>query len=102
MVDRFGKLPDEVRNLLDVVAIKQLCRAAGVERVEAGPKGAVVGFRNNTFARPDKLIAFIARQSGTVRVRPDQRLVYPRPWDAPKQRIIGLRKIVSELAQLAA
>ena len=42
LVDRFGPLPDEVQHLLDVMAIKALCRAANIDKVDAGPKGAVV------------------------------------------------------------
>src|SRR5262249_41917159 len=38
LVDRFGPLPDEVEYLLQVVAIKSLCRRANVERIEVGPK----------------------------------------------------------------
>ena len=51
LVDRFGTLPGEVENLLQIVAVKQLCRDAGVERVEAGPKGAVISFRGDRVAR---------------------------------------------------
>lgn len=50
LVDRFGSVPDEVKNLLNIVDLKRLCRQAGVERVEAGPKGMVLQFRNNSFA----------------------------------------------------
>src|SRR5271165_758379 len=39
--DRFGPLPPEVEHLLQVVAIKSLCRRANVEKIDAGPKGAV-------------------------------------------------------------
>ena len=39
LVDRFGKLPQEVEHLLQVVAIKTLSRRANVEKVEAGPQG---------------------------------------------------------------
>ena len=39
LVDRFGPLPQEVENLLQVVALKRACREAGVEKLEAGPKG---------------------------------------------------------------
>ena len=39
LVDRFGPLPAEVENLLAVVALKRACREAGVERLEAGPRG---------------------------------------------------------------
>src|SRR5262249_42557816 len=39
LVDRFGSLPKEVENLLGVVALKRACREAGVEKLDAGPKG---------------------------------------------------------------
>ena len=39
--DRFGVLPDEVRYLFKIAAIKGYCRRANVEKVDAGPKGAV-------------------------------------------------------------
>ena len=44
LIDRFGALPDAAENLLQVVALKALCRQAGVGKVDAGPKGAVIGF----------------------------------------------------------
>ena len=59
LVDRFGPLPEEVRHLLAVVQIKLYCRKAGIAQVEAGPKGAVISFRNNSFANPAGLVAFI-------------------------------------------
>ena len=55
LVDRFGPMPEEVENLLEVVGIKQLCRRASVEKIDAGPRGAVVTFHHNTFPRVDKL-----------------------------------------------
>ena len=56
MRDRFGVLPDEVRYLFKVAAIKAYCRRANVEKVDAGPKGAVITFRDNKFAQPDRLV----------------------------------------------
>jgi hypothetical protein len=38
-----------------------LCRHANVERIEVGPKGAVLAFRDNIFANPEGLIAYIAK-----------------------------------------
>jgi transcription-repair coupling factor (superfamily II helicase) len=102
LVDRFGKLPQEVENLLEVVAVKQLCRSAGVEKIDAGPKGAVVAFRHNRFARPEKLIAFITRDAAAIKVRPDQKLVYAADWDNARDRMRGLRRLITDLAKLAA
>jgi transcription-repair coupling factor (superfamily II helicase) len=102
LIDRFGPLPQEVDNLLEVMTLKQLCRQARVERVDAGPKGAVVGFRENRFDRPEKLLEMIQRKGGTIKVRPDQRLVLVAAWDEPRQRVKGVLRLVRDLAQMAA
>src|SRR5690606_16252120 len=81
LVDRFGPMPDEVKNLLDVMTIKQLCKRAGVEKIDAGPKGATVTFRRNQFGPVEKLLAYVQKQLGTVKLRPDQKLSYLRAWD---------------------
>jgi transcription-repair coupling factor (superfamily II helicase) len=101
LVDRFGELPDEVNNLLQVVAIKQLCRKAGIEKVEAGPKGAVVTFRDNAVANPAGLVQFITRQASTAKLRPDHKLVLKRGWETPGDRLVGVRKLARDLAELA-
>ena len=101
MIDRFGALPVETENLLQTVAIKHLCRVAGIEKVEAGPKGAVVAFRDNHFANPAGLVTFIGEQAGTVKLRPDHRLVFIRGWDDARQRLAGVRRLLERLATIA-
>jgi transcription-repair coupling factor (superfamily II helicase) len=100
-IDRFGPLPAEVENLLQVVALKKLCRDAGVEKLDAGPKGAVISFRDNSFANPAALIDLITSQVGTVKLRPDHKLVYQRDWADEKQRLQGVRRLMAQLAELA-
>ena len=39
LVDRFGKLPPETEQLLQLVAIKQLCRKANVAKARCRPQG---------------------------------------------------------------
>ena len=101
LVDRFGSLPDEVRHLLEVVAIKQLALAAGVEKIDAGPKGGIVAFRNNAFANPLALIQFIGKHAGTMKVRPDQKIVVSRDWPTPDHRLEGAKALLAQLAKLA-
>jgi transcription-repair coupling factor (superfamily II helicase) len=102
LVDRFGPLPLEVGNLLEIIAIKRLCRDAGVEKVEAGPKGAVFSFRDNRFANPGGLIAFIQQQVGTAKLRPDHKLVIIRGWEDTRDRIGGLNRLLKDLAEVAS
>lgn len=102
LIDRFGPLPTEVENLLAVVELKGLCRDAGVEKVDAGPRGAVVSFRANDFANPVGLVEFITAQRGTAKLRPDHKLVYRRAWDEPQGRLTGVRGLMNDLSRIAA
>lgn len=102
MIDRFGALPQEVETLLEIVRIRELSRRAGIGRVDAGPKGAVIGFHKDTpAAAPDRLLRWIADQRGAVRLRPDQKLVMAREWSDPVHRLKGVRDLVTRIATLS-
>jgi len=102
LIDRFGPLPAEVQNLLDIIAIKRLCKQAGIDKIDAGPKGAVVSFRDNRFANPQKLIAYITAHSDEMKVRPDNKLVYVSSWGNAKERLVGVNRLLGDLVKLAA
>jgi len=101
MVDRFGPLPQEVENLLRIVAIKRLCIDAGVDKLDAGPKGALLAFRNNRFANPLGLVRFVTSEAATVKLRPDQRLVVRRSWDEEAARVAGVQQLLEKIAEIA-
>ncbi|MBO6520518.1 MAG: transcription-repair coupling factor [Rhodospirillales bacterium] len=98
MIDRFGPIPSEAENLLEVVKIKQLCRRAGIAKLDAGPKGAVVQFHNDQVRDPAKMVEWITAQKGTAKLRPDYKLVFSRSWDTPKERMKGLEYLAGDLA----
>ena len=100
LIDRFGPLPKEVEHLLRVVCIKQLCRGASVEQVDAGPKGAVLAFRNNFFAAPEALITLIASSKGRLRLRPDHKLIVIEEWPSVETRFTGISTIIQDLVRL--
>ncbi len=101
LIDRFGPLPPEVENLLEIIAIKTLCRLANVEKLDAGPKGGVLSFRENQFPNPAGLVRFISQNIALVKLRPDHKLVYMRNWEAPAARVSGSRRLLEQLAQIA-
>jgi transcription-repair coupling factor (superfamily II helicase) len=101
LIDRFGPLPAEVGQLLKVVAIKGLCRQANVAKIDVGPKGAVVSFRDDHFANPLGLIQQVQRKAAVWRVRPDNKVVIKGEWETPEARLSGAEKILTELAGIA-
>jgi transcription-repair coupling factor (superfamily II helicase) len=101
MADRFGPLPDEVKHLLATVVLKALCRRANVAKIEAGPKGAVISFRDDRFSNPEGLIAFIREQGRDAKVRPDMKLVLFDAWEKPLDRLKGTTAILRRLVRIA-
>ncbi len=101
LIDRFGPLPPEADQLLKVVAIKGMCREANVAKIDVGPKGAVVTFRNDDFRNPAALVQFIAKNTMAWKLRPDHKVVVKGEWETPKQRLGAAEKVLSELARLA-
>jgi len=101
LIDRFGPLPPEADQLLKVVAIKGLCRQCNVSKIDVGPKGAVVSFREDRFANPAGLIQLVQRKSQLWRVRPDNKVVVKGEWETPTERLNAAEKILSELAGIA-
>ena len=98
LVDRFGSLPSEADQLLHIVGIKILCHQVGIEKLDAGPRGALLTFRDNTFVNPGGLIEFITSEGPLARLRPDHKLVIKRDWNDIETRLKGiailLRRIV--------
>ncbi|WP_297323201.1 transcription-repair coupling factor [uncultured Bartonella sp.] len=102
LIDRFGPLPVAVQHLLKVVYLKALCRQANVEKLDAGPKGVVIQFRENNFANGVGLIRWSGEQGSMAKIRPDQSVVFIRDWPGAEQRINGAATVMAQLVKLAA
>ncbi len=100
LVDRFGPMPEEVDHLLKIVAIKVLCRKTNVEKIDAGPKGIVIGFRDGKFENPAALVRYIGEQGILAKIRPDQKVVLIRDWPEPEQRLKGAAAVLVRLARM--
>jgi transcription-repair coupling factor (superfamily II helicase) len=102
LVDRFGTMPPETETLIATLSIKLLCKQAGIERMDIGPKGAVISFRNNIFANPEALLAHVHKNPRHLKVRPDQKIVFTHEWKKGEDVIAVLKKLVGEIVGLAA
>jgi transcription-repair coupling factor (superfamily II helicase) len=101
MQDRFGRPPLEAEQLLDIVRIKTLCRQAGIDRLEAGPKGLVFGFRGDKVADPEALVGFVTQEGAKAKVRPDHTIVLKRDWPEPDERLRGAMVVLRRLIAMS-
>lgn len=102
LIDRFGPLPAEADQLIAVAALKALCRRCQISKLDAGPKGAVLTFRETGFPDPLALVRFITERPDDYKMRPDGKLVIQGGWPEATQRLKALRGVLESLSRLAA
>jgi transcription-repair coupling factor (superfamily II helicase) len=100
LIDRFGPLPPETANLIQLMEIKGNAKAAGIAKLDVGAKGALVSFRGDRFANVSGLIAYVDRLKDRARIRPDNRLSISGNWASPAARLNGALQLSSGLAKL--
>ena len=100
LIDRFGKLPKEVNTLLLIVRIKDMCKRAGIAKLDGGPKGATIQFHNDKFAKPEGLVSFIQDPHNHAKIK-DNKIVVRRDWVRDSDKIKGAYAIARDLAEKA-
>ena len=101
MIDRFGSLPVEVANLVQVIEIKQYCVTANIAKLDAGARGALVTFQNDHFPNGGGLMAYVARIGERAKFRPDHKLFVGGDWSDAAARLKGALALAKGLARIA-
>ena len=98
LIDRFGPMPDETKQLLDITSIKSACKSLGISKLDAGPKGIVMAFREDTPVDPGQLLALVRSRPALYRLRPDSKLVVSHSPDDKHKRVKLVRTLLNELS----
>ncbi|MDE2596408.1 MAG: transcription-repair coupling factor [Sphingomonadales bacterium] len=101
MIDRFGPLPGPTANLIKLIRIKRQAIEAQIAKIDVGAKGTLVSFHNDSFPDPMGLVAYAQRLEGTVKLRPDSKLVVTRAWGSAEARLNGLLQLTKGLSAIA-
>lgn len=101
MIDRFGPLPPETANLVQLMEIKANAKVAGIAKLDVGTKGALVSFHGDQFANVPGLIAYVERLKGRARIRPDNKLSVSGEWASAGSRLNGALQLSKGLGKLA-
>lgn len=68
LIDRFGKMPEEVENLLQISYIKILSKKAQITKIESKGHAILVEFKNNKFQNVDALLKMVFASSGQIKL----------------------------------
>jgi len=97
LIDRFGPMPPETRELMEVTAIKARCKRLGIAKLDAGPRGAVFTFRDDTPLDPPALMMIVRARPSQLKLRPDSKLVFTAAAGDAAHRRSQIKALLSEL-----
>lgn len=95
--DRFGPVPQQVLNLLEVIRLKTWLKACSVQRFEFKDNRAVLTFSEEDGVSPEKLVTLIKKANGRYRLTPDMQLAFSPETHDWKGVVEETRSILGEL-----
>jgi len=98
LIDRFGKLPDQVHNLFKMSELKLQAARLGIAKIEAGPKGGRFEFIAKPSVDPSKIIRLIQEKPALYRLEGPQKLQFKLDLVNVKTRIEVVQNLITSLS----
>jgi transcription-repair coupling factor (superfamily II helicase) len=98
LLDRFGALPAEAENLLDVIRVKIRARRLGVVSIDAARGEIVLTAGDKTSVDPRRLVALLTQANGQMRVAPGHKIHARAPLDDPARLFEATRRLLENLS----
>ncbi|MCA6999346.1 transcription-repair coupling factor [Dickeya solani] len=99
LIDRFGKLPDAARHLLQVAGLRQQAQTLGIKRIEGNDKGGFVEFSQHNRVDPTHLIGLLQRDPKVYRLDGPSRLKFIKDLSGYPQRLTFITTLLEEMSQ---
>jgi len=97
LLDRFGVMPAEAENLIEVIRIKIQARALGVAAIDQLKGEIVLTAAEKTHVDPRRLLNLLTQARGQLRVTPGQKIHAPAPRGAPRELFSATRRLLANL-----
>jgi len=98
LLDRFGALPVEAQNLIEVIRLKIVARRLGIVAVDAQKGELVLTAADTTTLDPQKLVNLMTHARSGVRVAPGHKIFAPAPPGEPIQLVGAARRLLANLS----
>ncbi len=97
MVDRFGEVPMEMKNLLEVADLKMICRQLKIEKLDLGSKAIVLVFRSKDEFNLEGLVNLAIKMPHKFRIRQDQKFMIMGEFQGVKEIQASLQNLEKNL-----
>jgi transcription-repair coupling factor (superfamily II helicase) len=98
MIDRFGLLPQQVKNLFAIAALKLRATPMGIRKLELGPNGGRVIFRDKPDVEPMTILRLIQRQPHVYKLEGQDKLRVTMELPGATERLRAAEQLLEALA----
>lgn len=100
LLDRFGRIPSEAENLLEVIRLKIQARRLGIARIETLRGELVLQVAGQSRIDPERLVQLLSHARSGLRVTPEQKLIAkaPGPEGGAAALFDATRELMTKLA----
>jgi transcription-repair coupling factor (superfamily II helicase) len=87
MIDRFGLLPEQIKNLFRVTQIKINAETIGITKLEANARGGKIEFSSDTRVDPLKIVKLVQSQPRIYKLEGANQLKFTMDLESTEKRI---------------
>jgi len=98
MIDRFGLLPEPLKNLFAVAELKLQAEALGISKIDANDQGGKVEFIDKPKVKPETIIKLIQTQPLTFKLEGPTRIKFVLNKHTINERIELIRLLLEKFA----
>jgi transcription-repair coupling factor (superfamily II helicase) len=99
MIDRFGLLPEQVKTLFRVTALKLRAEKLGIKKLDAGPKGGKLEFAQSTPVDPFSIVQLVQSAPNRYRLATANQLAFEENMEVAETRFQKVEKLFERLEQ---
>ncbi|WP_052417679.1 transcription-repair coupling factor [Cellvibrio mixtus] len=97
MIDRFGLLPEPIKNLFRVTQIKINAEAIGITKLEANNRGGKVEFAGDTRVDPLQIVKLVQSQPRVYKLEGASQLKFTMDMESTEKRIQSVMDLLTYL-----
>jgi transcription-repair coupling factor (superfamily II helicase) len=98
MIDRFGLLPEQVKNLFEITALRIKIEAMGITKLEAGTDKGRIVFGSNTAIEPINIVQLVQSKPASYQLEGASTLRFSGAMTETPQRFAAVNKLLDALA----
>jgi len=97
MIDRFGLLPEQAKNLIRVTQIKLKAQQIGVTKLEAGARSGRIEFSSETNVDPFTIVQLVQSKPHIYRLEGANQLKFTQDMESTEHRLQAVDELLNHL-----